>query len=412
MDQDLINRARSLDEADPLRAMRGRFALPDDIIYLDGNSLGPLPVGCAERVHKAVESEWGRNLITAWNRDGWVDLPVKIGERIAGLIGAAPGTVRVADSTTINVFKVLAAALELKGNRGIVLSDTGNFPTDLYVAHGIEAAHPDISLKLVAPDAVTDAIDDGVAVVMLTEVDYRTGRKHDMAAVTKKAHAHGALVIWDLAHSAGAFTVDLEGAGADFAVGCGYKYLNGGPGAPAFYYAAERHHGSMQPLLAGWFGHAAPFAFELGFRPAQGIDRLRVGTPPVLSMTALDAALDVFDATDMASIEMKARALTDFFIACVTPFADELGLGLATPRDAAARGSHVSWRHEQAYPVMQALIDRGVIGDMRAPDILRFGFAPLYNSFDEVARAAQTLETILRDRSWDTPDFHARKAVT
>eukprot|EP00820_Chromera_velia_P001640 Cvel_2884.t1-p1 / transcript=Cvel_2884.t1 / gene=Cvel_2884 / organism=Chromera_velia_CCMP2878 / gene_product=Kynureninase, putative / transcript_product=Kynureninase, putative / location=Cvel_scaffold113:132090-133371(+) / protein_length=376 / sequence_SO=supercontig / SO=protein_coding / is_pseudo=false len=375
-------------------------------------SIGALPRHVPDRVASAVKTEWGEHLITAWDRDGWVDLPVRTGERIAVLIGAAPGSVRVTDSTSVNLFKVLSAALSLKGNRATVVSDSGNFPTDLYVAHGLERAHPGVTLKVVAPEDVAAAIDDGVDVLLLTEVDYRTGRRHDMAALTAKAHERGALVIWDLAHSAGALAVDLEGVRADFAVGCGYKFLNGGPGAPAFYYIAERHQAAVEPLLAGWFGHAAPFAFETAFRPAEGADRLRVGTPPVLSMVALDAALDIFDGLDMNAVQAKGRALTDFFIACVDPFAGELGLELATPPDPAARGSHVSLRHEHAYPVMQALIAAGVIGDMRAPDILRFGFAPLYVRFSDVLSAAGTLEMILRQESWDRPEFHARKAVT
>ncbi|MEQ8401380.1 MAG: kynureninase [Roseitalea porphyridii] len=412
MHDDFQARAAALDDADPLAALRDRFALAEGLVYLDGNSLGALPRHVPDRVASAVKTEWGEHLITAWNRDGWVDLPVRTGERIAALIGAAPGTVRVTDSTSVNLFKVLSAALSLKGNRATVVSDSGNFPTDLYVAHGLERAHPGVVLKVVAPEAVAAAIDEGVDVLMLTEVDYRTGRRHDMAALTASAHERGALVIWDLAHSAGALAVDLEGVRVDFAVGCGYKFFNGGPGAPAFYYIAERHQAAVEPLLAGWFGHAAPFAFETAFRPAEGADRLRVGTPPVLSMVALDAALDIFDGLDMDAVQAKGRALTDFFIACVDPFAGELGLELATPRDPAARGSHVSLRHEQAYPVMQALIAAGVIGDMRAPDILRFGFAPLYVRFSDVLSAAGTLETILRQESWDRPEFHARKAVT
>lgn len=412
MHDDLQARAAALDDADPLAALRDRFALAEGLVYLDGNSLGALPRHVPDRVAAAVQTEWGEHLITAWNRDGWVDLPVRTGERIAALIGAAPGTVRVTDSTSVNLFKVLSAALSLKDNRATVVSDSGNFPTDLYVAHGLERAHPGVTLKVVAPEDVAAAVDEGVDVLMLTEVDYRTGRRHDMAALTARAHERGALVIWDLAHSAGALAVDLEGVRADFAVGCGYKFLNGGPGAPAFYYIAERHQEAVQPLLVGWFGHAAPFAFETAFRPAEGADRLRVGTPPVLSMVALDAALDIFDGLDMDAVQAKGRALTDFFIACVDPFAAQLGLELATPRDPAARGSHVSLRHEHAYPVMQALIAAGVIGDMRAPDILRFGFAPLYVRFSDVLSAAGTLETILRQESWDRPEFHARKAVT
>lgn len=412
MNSALEQRANELDRADPLAPMRDRFDLPDAVIYLDGNSLGALPKGVSDRVARAVATEWGNHLITAWNKDDWVGQPARVGDAIGRLVGGAPGTVLAGDSTTINVFKVLSSAIGLKGDRATILSDTGNFPTDLYVAQGLAARFPDVALKMVEPDAVADAIDDGIDILMLTEVDYRTGRKHDMAALTELAHAHGVLTIWDLAHSAGAFAVDLERCRADFAVGCGYKYLNGGPGAPAFFYVAQRHHQAVAPLLAGWFGHEAPFAFDLDFRPAAGADRLRVGTPPVLSMTALEAALAVFDDLDFGQLETKSHALTGFFIDAIDPFADELGLNLATPRDPHQRGSHVSWRHEHAYPVMQALIAGGVIGDMRAPDILRFGFAPLYNSFAEVAQAASTLEQILREKSWDQSRFHARNAVT
>ncbi|WP_306117575.1 MULTISPECIES: kynureninase [unclassified Roseitalea] len=412
MTDDIARRARELDGADPLAPMRNRFDLPANLVYLDGNSLGPLTKSARARVRETVDTAWGEHLITAWNRDGWADLPARIGARIARLIGAAPGTVRAGDSTSVNLFKVLSAAISLKGGDATILSDTGNFPTDLYVAQGLAGRFDGVRLRLVEPEEVAEAIDDRVDIVMLTEVDYRTGRKHDMAALTELAHAQGALAIWDLAHSAGAFPVALDACGADFAVGCGYKYLNGGPGAPAFYHVAERHQQAIDPLLAGWFGHAAPFAFDLDYRPADGIDRLRVGTPPVLSMAALDASLDVFDNADLAAIADKSARLTQFFIDCVDGFAAQAGLTLATPRAAAERGSHVSWRHEHAYPVMQALIARGVIGDMRAPDIVRFGFAPLYNSFAEVARAAGELETILRERAWDRPEFHRRNAVT
>ncbi|MEL6920460.1 MAG: kynureninase [Pseudomonadota bacterium] len=390
---------------------RDKFHLPDDIIYLDGNSLGPLPAHVPRVVEAAMKDAWGKRLIKAWNEDDWIGLSQRVGERIARLIGAPYGTVRACDSTSVNLYKVLSAALAVKGNKGIVLSDTGNFPTDLYVAEGLVARLPDATLQIVDPTAVVETIDDRVSVVMLTQVDYRTGRTHDMAAITAAAHDAGALVIWDLAHSAGALDVHLSEIDADFAVGCGYKYLNGGPGAPAFLFVAERHQSAI-PDVAGWFGHAEPFAFETEFRAAQGIDRFTVGTPPVLSLVALDAALDLFDDLAMADIQARSSRLTQIFIDEIGAFASDHHLRLATPVAPENRGSHVSWHHPNAYPVMQAMIDRGVIGDMRAPDFLRFGFAPLYNTETEVLQAAATLREILETKAWDAPQFHARKAVT
>ncbi|MEM1378800.1 MAG: kynureninase [Pseudomonadota bacterium] len=390
---------------------RDKFALPDGVIYLDGNSLGPLPKHVPHRVSSTVQDAWGQRLIRAWNEDDWIGLSEKTGERIARLIGASYGTVRVCDSTSINLYKALSTALALKKNRGVVLSDSGNFPTDLYVAEQLTARLPDASLKVVQPSEIIDSISRGISVVMLTHVDYRTGRKHNMEAITQAAHNVGAVVVWDLAHSAGALDVDLSTSGADFAVGCGYKYLNGGPGAPAFLYVAEKLHDAM-PQVAGWFGHAAPFAFETGFRAAEGIDRFTVGTPPVLSMVSLDAALDLFEEMDMADVQKRSSELTRLFIDEVGEYAPDHELVLATPPAPVDRGSHVSWHHPYAYPVMQALIARGVIGDMRAPDYLRFGFAPLYNTDDEVRAAAGHLKDILEKRTWDAPEFRARKAVT
>ncbi|MEM7685274.1 MAG: kynureninase [Pseudomonadota bacterium] len=397
---------------------RRLFDLPDGVIYLDGNSLGPLPVAAKARVAEAVSDHWGKMLIRGWNAAGWIDLPSRIGDRIARLIGAEPGSVMACDSTSVNLFKVLSAALSLSGRR-VVLSDMGNFPTDLYVAQGLLGAmrSPD-DLKIVAPDTVLETIDETVAVVMLTQVDYRTGRLHDMAAITAKAHDAGALVIWDLAHSAGALPVDLQGCRADFAVGCGYKYLNGGPGAPAFLYVRPDHADRIAPALGGWMGHEAPFAFDLDFRPAQGVDRMRVGTPPILSMVALDAALDLWDDQALSAIRAQSIALADLFIAEVERQCSGFGLELATPRDGALRGSQVSFHlpdldgKDRGYATMQALIAENVIGDFRAPDLLRFGFAPLYNTEDEVREAARRLSVILSERRWDQPRFLTRAKVT
>ncbi len=392
---------------------RDLFDLPEGVIYLDGNSLGPLPRAVKHRIADAVEQEWGGMLIRGWNDAGWIDLPARVGDRIAHLIGAEHGTVTVADSTSVNLFKTLSAALNLRPERRIVLSDSGNFPTDLYVAQGLLAGlGQGHELRIVAPDEVADAIDDTVAVMMLTEVDYRTGRRHDMAELTAAAHDAGALALWDLAHSAGAVPVDLAGAGADFAVGCGYKYLNGGPGAPAFLYVRRQHADTVRPLLSGWMGHEAPFAFDLDYRPAPGVDRMRVGTPPVLSMIALDTALDVWDGVDMDEVRARSIALADLFIAEVDLHCAGHPLRLASPRDGAGRGSQISFHCENGYAVMQALIAAGVIGDFRAPDLIRFGFAPLYNTDADVRGAARYLAEIFEERLWDRPEFLAMAKVT
>jgi kynureninase len=392
-------------------ATRACFALPDGVIYLDGNSLGPLPRAAADRVARTVTEEWGELLIRGWNKAGWMDQPARLGDRIARLIGAAPGTVVLGDTLSIKVYQALASALEMSPKRRVILSDTGNFPSDLYMAEGLcRTLGPDYQLKTVAPEDVAGAIDDSVAVLMLTEVDYRTGRKHDMAALTARAHAAGVVTVWDLAHSAGALPVDLVGCGADFAVGCTYKYLNSGPGGPAFIYVAPRHADVVRPALSGWLGHEAPFAFDLDYRPGAGIERMRVGTPPVLQLAALEASLDIWDMADMADVRARSIALCDAFIAGVEAACPELTL--ASPRDGAMRGSQVSFRHAQGYAIMQALISRGVIGDFRAPDILRFGFTPLYTSFDDVAGAVAILADIMATRAWDQPAFMARARVT
>lgn len=390
---------------------RAAFHLPEGVIYLDGNSLGPLPVAAKARAVAVLEAEWGDRLIRAWNECDWMTLPGRVGDRIGRLIGAPPGSVVTGDTLSIKVFQALSAALALNPTRRVVLSDSGNFPTDLYIADGLLAAlGRGLELKVVAPDAVAEAIDESVAVVLLTQVDYRTGRLHDMRALTAQAHSVGAIAVWDLAHSAGALPVDLTECRADFAVGCTYKYLNGGPGSPAFIYVAPRHAGVAEPILSGWMGHAAPFAFDREYRPAPGIERMRVGTPPILALAVLDAALDVWDAVDMADIRAASIALSETFIREVEARCPTLTL--ASPRDPQARGSQVSFRHPNGYAVMQALIARGLIGDFRAPDLLRFGFTPLYLNEPEVIAAATILGEILDSRSWDRPEFHARATVT
>ena len=390
---------------------RAQFHLPEGLVYLDGNSLGPLPRAAAARVAGAVEDEWGAMLIGGWNGAGWMAQPDALGDRIGRLIGAEPGHVTVGDTLAIKVYQALAAALSLVPDRRVVLSDTGNFPTDLYMAEGLlRTLGRGHELVTVAPEEVAGRIGPDVAAVMLTEVDYRTGRKHDMAALTDAAHAAGAMAVWDLAHSAGAFPVDLAGAGADFATGCTYKYLNGGPGAPAFLYTAPRHAATAEPVLQGWLGHAAPFDFELSYRPAPGVARMRVGTPPVLQMAALEAALDVWDRVDMGDLRARSIALSERFIAGVEAACPDLTL--ASPRDPAARGSQVSFRFGDGYAAMQAAIARGVVGDFRAPDIMRFGIAPLYLGETDIDRAVEILAEVMEARAYEDPAFRTRAAVT
>ena len=392
-------------------ATRALFHLPPGVIYLDGNSLGPLPIAAEARAAQVLRAEWGDRLIRAWNDADWATLPARVGDRIARLIGAPAGTVTTGDTLSIKVFQALAAALALRPERRVVLSDSGNFPTDLYIADALtRALGRGLEVKVVAPEAVADAIDDSVAVVMLTQVDYRTGRLHDMAALTARAHAAGAVAIWDLAHSAGALPIDVTAAKADFAVGCTYKYLNGGPGAPAFIHVAAAHADVAEPILAGWFGHDAPFAFERDYRPAPGVERMRVGTPPIVALSILDAALDAWDDVDMADLRAASIRLSERFIREVEARCPQVAL--ASPRDPHARGSQVSVTHPNAYAVMQALIARGVIGDVRAPDVLRFGFTPLYLDEDEVVAAVAILADILATDAWDRPEFHARAKVT
>ncbi|WP_370274990.1 kynureninase [Pararhodobacter marinus] len=392
-------------------ATRALFDLPEGVIYLDGNSLGPLPRAVPARLQQAATAEWGQMLITGWNKAGWMELPTKIGDRIARLIGAEPGHVVLGDTLSIKVYQALASSLEMNPDRRVILSDTGNFPSDLYMAEGLcRTLGPEYSLKTVAPEDVMDAIDDSVAVLMITEVDYRTGRRHDMAALTAKAHSVGALAVWDLAHSAGATDVDVAGGKADFAVGCTYKYLNSGPGGPAFIYVAPRHAETARPALSGWMGHEKPFAFDLDYRPGAGIERMRVGTPPVLQLAALDAALDVWDGVEIADLRARSIDLCEAFIEQVEAACPMLEL--ATPRDAAMRGSQVSFRHPEGYAIMQALIARGVIGAFRAPDILRFGFTPLYIGLDEVAGAVKILAEIMETGAWDRPEYKTRARVT
>jgi len=392
-------------------ATKAMFHLPEGVIYLDGNSLGPLPKAAVARMGQTMQDEWGEMLITGWNRAGWMEQPTRVGDRIARLIGAEAGHVVMGDTLSIKVYQALAAALEMRPDRRVILSDNGNFPTDLYMAEGlIGSLGRQHQLITPAPEDVAAHINKDVAVLMLTEVDYRTGRKHDMQALTKQAHAAGALVIWDLAHSAGALPVDLSGVAADFAVGCTYKYLNGGPGAPAFIYVAPRHAEQLRPALSGWLGHSAPFAFDLNYTAGAGIERMRVGTPPVLQLAALESALDIWDMADMADVRRTSIALCDRFIAGVEATCPTLTL--ASPRDGQARGSQVSFRFDHGYPAMQALIDRGVIGDFRAPDIMRFGFTPLYIDAADVDAAVAVIADVMQNDLWDRDEYRQKSRVT
>lgn len=406
--------AEALDAADPLRDFRSEFLIGDGLVYLDGNSLGAMQHAVVARVDRCLREEWGRDLIGSWNSADWVSLPQRIGARIAPLIGVATKDVVATDSTSVNLFKVLAGALQARPDRRIIVSERQNFPTDLYMAEGLAAlAGKGHELRLIdGPDDLDAAIDTDVAVVMLTHVNYRTGRVFDMEAVTRVTHEAGALVVWDLAHSAGALPVDLDGAGADFAIGCGYKYLNGGPGAPAFLYVSPEMQDKTTQPLSGWFGHEAPFAFDHSYRPAKGIQRYLTGTPPVLGMAALDEALAIWDRASIAAVREKSVALTEFFIALVERECAAHGLELASPRDPAIRGSQVSFAHPDAYAVMQALIARGVVGDFRAPDILRFGFTPLYTRFVDAYDAVVALKDVLDTGIWREPRYAVRARVT
>lgn len=403
----------ALDACDPLASMRERFVVPKGLVYLDGNSLGALPKATAARVQAVVTQEWGEGLIRSWNTADWISMPRRIGDKIARLIGAQPGEVIVADSTSINAFKVLAAALRMRPKRRTIISEPDNFPTDLYMAQGlIELLGGKHELMLHYAGELRDAIDKRTAVVLLTHANYRTGALHDMAALTEYIHTQGALVIWDLAHSAGAMPVDLTGANADFAIGCGYKFLNGGPGAPAFVYVAKRHQNKFSQPLSGWLGHQQPFAFDWHYTPAKGIARYLCGTPSVLSMAALEAGIDLLADVDLAAVQTKSQAMADLFIRLVEQQCAAHGLELVTTRDATRRGSQICLRHPEGYAIMQALIAQHVIGDFRAPDILRFGFTPLYLRYVDVWDAVATLAHILNTRAWDKPKFKRKAAVT
>jgi kynureninase len=393
------------------RKTKTMFHLPEAMIYLDGNSLGPLPKAACDHVSDMMRNQWGELLITGWNKAGWIGLSTEIGDRIGRLIGAEKGSVITGDTLSIKVYQALASALEMNPNRKVVLSDNGNFPSDLYMAQGLlHTLGSDYELRVVNPENITDNLTSDVAVLMLTEVDYRTGRRHNMKDLTAQAHANGVITVWDLAHSAGAVDVDLAAAGADIAIGCTYKYLNGGPGSPGFIYVSPKHADNLRPALSGWLGHEAPFAFDLDYRPGDGIERMRVGTPPVIALKSLEAALDIWDMVDMADIRAKSMELCDLFINEVEARCPELTL--ASPRDASVRGSQVSFHFREGFAAMQALIARGVIGDFRAPDIMRFGFTPLYIDEGDVVEAAKIFEDVITNNLWDRPEYKIKGKVT
>lgn len=386
---------RALDLNDPLRELRERFRLPAGMVYLDGNSLGAAPVATLERMRSLIEDQWGRSLIQGWRSHDWMITPQRIGAMIAPLIGARPNEVVAADSTSVNLFKLLVAALGAAEGRSTILSEPGNFPTDLYIADGVTTAVRGSKVRIAPAEQIVEAIDGDVAVVLLTHVHYKTGRKHDMAAITKAAHDKGVLVIWDLSHSAGAVAVDLNGCNADMAVGCGYKYLNGGPGSPAYLFVAERLHRHLRSPLSGWIGHASPYEFRDDYVPAASIARFLCGTPPVVGFTALEEGVRQFDGVDFQQLMAKSQALCSLYIDLMEQRCGEFGFELVTPRDPAARGSHVSFAHPDASTICDMLIKRGVVGDFRAPDILRMGFTPLYTRYEDVWLAVEAIETVM-----------------
>lgn len=406
------------DQQDPLAGFRQRFDLPANTFYLDGNSLGVLPKGALERSRQVITGEWGHDLIRSWNTAGWFDMPARLGDKLAPLLGAGPGETVVTDTTSLNLFKALAAALRIQRQahpeRKVILSERDNFPTDLYMIQGmIEFLQQGYELRLIDEALpLEQALDEDVAVLLLSHVNYRTGYLYDMAAVTRSAHQRGALAIWDLAHSAGALQVDLNGADADFAVGCTYKYLNGGPGSPAFIWVAPRHQNAFWQPLSGWWGHAKPFEMAADYAPAQGIRRFLCGTQPIVSLALVECGLDVARQVDAQQLRAKSLALTDLFIELVEQRCGGHPLTLITPREHARRGSHVSFRHPQGFAVMQALIANGVIGDYREPEVLRFGITPLYLGHADIWDAVEILREILDSGSWDKPEFHRRGAVT
>lgn len=414
----LEQQLKELDQADPLAALRDEFALPDGVVYLDGNSLGARPHAALARATQMIEQEWGEGLIRSWNSAQWSTLPTRLGDKLARLIGAGSGEVAITDTTTVNLFKILSAGLQVQARRAperkVILSELHNFPADLYVIEGLaDLLQQGYELQLIErPEDLPGQLSDQVALVLLTHVNYKSGHMYDMAASTELIHRHGALAVWDLAHSAGAVPVDLSAAKADYAVGCTYKYLNGGPGSPAFVWVSPALCDQVWQPLSGWWGHARQFAMEPHYEPASGINRYLCGTQPLVSLGMVECGLDIFARTDMQTLRRKSLALTDLFIRLVEERCKDHPLTLVTPREHAQRGSHVSFEHPQGYAVVQALIDKGVIGDYREPRIMRFGFTPLYTSYQDVGAAVQALVEVLDNQTWREPRYQTRHAVT
>ncbi|KUJ81691.1 kynureninase [Microbulbifer flavimaris] len=406
--------AEELDATDPLRAKRQQFHLPPGTIYLDGNSLGPMPLAARERAREVVEQQWAADLITSWNQHAWIDLPETVGEKIAPLLGAGPGQVICCDSISVNLFKLLAAALRLNPGRNRILSQQDNFPTDLYVSQGLSQllGHENCELVTVAKNEIESALGEDIAVLLLTQVNFRSGYAHDIQRMTELAHAKGILVVWDLAHSAGVMPLELDRWNVDFAVGCGYKYLNGGPGAPAFLYAAKTHQGELHQPIAGWMGHQNPFAFDSEYQASGDIKQFLAGTPPILSMSVLDAALSVYSDIAIDDVREKSLGLADFFALRVAQAPELSSLKLASPLDHDQRGGQLAYEHDHAYAICQALIAEGVIADFRSPNILRFGFSPLYLSYQDIAVATARLGKILATEQFLQPEFNRKNKVT
>ena len=404
---------KALDQKDPLAYLRKAFYLPKDLINMDGNSLGSLPKKTRKKLKKAVKKEWGQGLIRSWSEAGWFESPTRIGDKIAPLIGAAKGEVLVADTTSINIFKALAAAMLINKDRSIILSEAGNFPTDLYMMQGLAAfSKGTIQPKVVAPEAVIASLSEEVAVLLLTQVHYKTAAIKDLAYITQKAHEKGVLVVWDLSHSVGAIDVELNVAQADFAVGCGYKFLNGGPGAPGFIFVAKRHQAVAQCVLSGWMGHQDPFAFTDDYVPANSIERFRCGTPVMLGMIALESGVDLFQQTSIQALRKKTVALSELFIALMHQECGEYGFTLASPSDSSQRAGHVAFRHVEGYGIYRAIKERNILSDFRVPDVLRFGITPMYLRFEEVYEVVLTIGEVMEERAWDRAAYKVRGAIT
>jgi kynureninase len=404
--------ALDLDARDTLAPLRDAFALPEGLIYLDGNSLGVLPRATAPHLAEVVGTQWGRDLVTSWNRHDWIGLPQRLGRTIAPLIGAAGDEVIACDSTSINLFKLIAAVVAARPDRDVILVEDGGFPTDRYMVDAVAGLGGGREVRALPRETVLSGLDGRVALLVLSHVDYRSGHLFDMAAVTAAARARGVLVLWDLSHSAGAVPVDLDGCGADLAVGCGYKYLNGGPGAPAFLFVRRGLQAQLPSVLSGWMGHARPFAFEQGYEPAEGLGRFLCGTPSILAMAALEQGLNAFEGVDLDRLFAKARALGDLYLRLMETRCAGQGFALASPRSPTERGSHICFAHEQAYPICRALIERGVVGDFRTPDLLRMGFTPLYTRFVDIWDAVETMRRVMEERAWADERLQRREAVT